>query len=140
MWPFVFSTAFVSDIISRLNGPIQIENLVTEVNVPILLLGAAALSAQSIMPKFLPEINKMNFVLKTKDKNISVPLEQPQKLWSQSDFKKDLPLVVMITGWKTNFNETNDALDTVFNAYKCRGNVNFVVSTNETNRAISSLI
>lgn len=91
--------------------------------------GAAALSAKTVQPKFLPKIHEMNFVLKTKSKNISVPLEKPEQLWSNAEFKKDLPLILLITGWTTNFNDTNNALDTVYAAYKCRGNVNFVVNT-----------
>lgn len=90
--------------------------------------GAAALTADSIRPKFLPEITNMYFVLKTKWKDISVPLEQPEKLWTNDEFNKDLPLVLLITGWTTNFNDPNSALDTIYNAYKCRGNINFVVN------------
>lgn len=90
--------------------------------------GAAALSANTVQPKFLPKINEMNFVLKTKTDNISVPLEKPEQLWSKPEFKKDLPLVLLITGWTTNVNDTNNALDTIYAAYKCRGNVNFVVN------------
>lgn len=92
------------------------------------LAGAAALSANTVQPKFLPKINEMNFVLKAKTRNISVPLEKPEQLWSLAEFNKDLPLVLLITGWTTNFNDTNNALDTVYAAYKCRGNVNFVVN------------
>lgn len=70
----------------------------------------------------------MSFVLKTKDKNISVPLDQPEKLWSLKEFDTTLPLVMMITGWTTNFNDTeNPTLDKIYAAYRCRGNVNFVV-------------
>lgn len=71
----------------------------------------------------------MSFVLKTKTKNISVPLNEPDKLWALADFNTELPLVILVTGWTTNFNESaNSALDTVYEAYKCRGGVNFVVS------------
>lgn len=72
----------------------------------------------------------MSFVLKTNCKNISVPLDEPEKLWSLKEFNPKLPLVMMITGWTTNFNDTeNPTLDKIYAAYKCRGNVNFVVCT-----------
>lgn len=70
----------------------------------------------------------MNYILKTKDKNISVPLNQPQKLWSLKEFNPMLPLVLVITGWTTSGNDTqNPALDVIWPAYRCRGRVNFVV-------------
>lgn len=97
--------------------------------------GSAALSANTIRPKFLPKINEMSFVLKTKTKNISVPLEQPEQLWSNAEFNKDLPLVLLITGWTTNVNDTNNALETIYAAYKCRGNVNFVVNIDSSSCA-----
>lgn len=93
------------------------------------VLGAASLSAKTVQPKFLPKVHEMNFVLLTESKNISVPLENPEQLWTNAEFKKDLPLVLLITGWTTNINDTNNALDTVYAAYRCRGNVNFVVNT-----------
>lgn len=98
--------------------------------------GSAALSANTVRPKFLPKINEMNFVLKTKTKNISVPLEQPEQLWSNAEFNKDLPLVLLITGWTTNVNDTNNALETIYAAYKCRGNVNFVVNIDSSSCAL----
>lgn len=88
------------------------------------------MSAYIIQPKIMPDINEMNFVLRKKTENIVVPLKQAEKLWSNVEFRKDLPLVLLITGWSTNFDDykANDALDTMFAAYMCRGNVNFVVN------------
>lgn len=93
-------------------------------------LGSAALSTASVKPRTTPFIGNMSFVLKTKDnKNISVPLDKPEELWSHKEFNPKLPLVLMVTGWTTNFNDTeNETLDKIFAAYKCRGNVNFVVN------------
>lgn len=93
-----------------------------------MFVGSAALSAKSVNPRTLPDVSNMSFVLKTKTKNISVPLTKPQELWANNDFDPELPLVMMITGWTTNFNDsTNPTLDKIYAAYKCRGNVNFVV-------------
>lgn len=92
--------------------------------------GSAALSAKAVNPRTLPDIGNMSFVLKTKTKNISVPLTKPEELWANEDFNPELPLVMMITGWTTNINDSsNPTLDKIFAAYKCRGNVNFVVIT-----------
>lgn len=73
----------------------------------------------------------MSFVLKIGNKNISVPLNKPTQLWLRKEFNPRLPLVLMVTGWTTNFNETESpALDVIYAAYRCRGNVNFVVYFN----------
>lgn len=70
----------------------------------------------------------MRYVLKIRDQDISVPLDKPEQLWTLKEFDPNLPLVILITGWTTNFNNTeNLALDTIYAAYRCRGNVNFVV-------------
>lgn len=70
----------------------------------------------------------MSYVLKVKNNNFSVPLDKPQQLWLLNEFNPRLPLVMVITGWTTNFNDTeNPTLDVIYSAYRCRGNVNFVV-------------
>lgn len=97
-------------------------------NRPCNFIGAAALSAKSVSPRSMPNIGNMSYVLKTKDKNISVPLDKPEELWLLKEFNAQLPLVMVITGWTTNFNDTeNETLDKIYAAYRCRGNVNFVV-------------
>ncbi|XP_055296585.1 uncharacterized protein LOC129565592 [Sitodiplosis mosellana] len=88
---------------------------------------SAALSTKNVQPRSLPNIGNMSYVLKTKNKNISVPLDSPEELWSLKEFDPKLPLVMVITGWTTNFNDTqNPTLDKIYDAYRCRGNVNFV--------------
>lgn len=72
----------------------------------------------------------MSYVLKIGDQNFSVPLTKPTELWSLKEFNPKLPLVILVTGWTTNVNETNPALDVIYAAYRCRGNVNFVASFN----------
>lgn len=92
-------------------------------------LGSAALSTDNVKPRKTPNIANMSYVLKIRNQNISVPLNQPKKLWALREFNPRLPLVMVITGWTTNANDTeNPALDVIWPAYKCRGNVNFVVS------------
>lgn len=91
-------------------------------------LGSAALSSGNIKPRTTPDMANMSYVLKIRNQNISVPLNQPRKLWALREFNPRLPLVMVITGWTTNANDSNPALDVIWPAYRCRGNVNFVVS------------
>lgn len=94
---------------------------------------AAAVSAQNVQPRYTPDISKMRYVLKIKDQDFSVPLDKPEQLWTLKEFNPNYPLVILITGWTTNFNDTsreNLVLDTIYAAYRCRGNVNFVVGFN----------
>lgn len=90
--------------------------------------GAAALSTKSVQPQITPNIDQLKFILKFGNDSVAVPLKQPEQLWSLPQFNPKLRLVMMITGWTTNFNEsTNPTLDKIYAAYRCRGNVNFVV-------------
>lgn len=105
------------------------EVIVSFVLIVRIFAGSVALSTKNVQPRSTPEVAKMSFILKTKDQNISVPLTDPEKLWALKEFNPKLPLVMVITGWTTNFNDTeNDTLDKIYAAYRCRGNVNFVVS------------
>lgn len=91
---------------------------------------SAALSSSAVAPRVNPDISKMNYLLKFGDSHISVPLSEPKKLWSLTDFNHKLPLVMVVTGWLTNFHDglqVNQNLDVIYEAYRCRGNVNFVV-------------
>lgn len=82
----------------------------------------------AVKPRTEPDMTNMSFVLKIDNQNISVPLTKPEELWALKEFNPKLPLVIMITGWTTNFNDTeNPTLDKIYAAYRCRGNVNFVV-------------
>lgn len=97
-------------------------------------------SHQKLNPRVSPNIDQMNFVLKVKNDNIFVPLTQSERLWSHEKFHKEWPLVVVVTGWNTDFNGsaiTNDALETLYKAYKCRGNINFV--TLDSSRFVNTI-
>lgn len=80
-------------------------------------------------PKVLPDLGQMNYLLKTRQGDHLIPIETPEKLWKHPSFKRELDTAILVTGWFSNINSTmaNDALDTVWEAYKCRGNINFVV-------------
>lgn len=95
-------------------------------------LCSAAVSQNTVKPRITPNVTSMRFILKVENESdILVPLTQPNELWSSDKFNRQLPLVILVTGWTTNYNESeNSALDTIYEAYRCRGNVNFVVNLN----------
>lgn len=91
----------------------------------------------AVKPRTEPDMTNMSFVLKIENQNISVPLTKPEDLWALKEFNPKLPLVIMITGWTTNFNDTeNPTLDKIYAAYRCRGNVNFVVILKSVERIL----
>lgn len=90
--------------------------------------GSSAISASSVQPQSTPASEAMNFVLMTRDHNVSIPLREPDKLWRHAHFNTSRPTVVMVTGWTSNINKSNSALSLMYEAFMCRGGVNFVVS------------
>lgn len=72
----------------------------------------------------------MSFILATRKQNISIPLTKAHLLWTHEAFDPKQDVVIFVTGWLsdyTNSNNTNVALETMRDAYLCRGNVNFIV-------------
>lgn len=91
--------------------------------------GSAAVSMSVVQPRFEPDVTKMNYLLITpQNQEIIVPLTDATALWQHQQFNNDLKVVVVVTGWNSNVNETNAALDTLYKAYQCRDDYNFVVS------------
>lgn len=105
------------------------------INSNISNVGSAALSENQVKPrdKYLPELSQMNFVVFTKNDKHLIPLENHHDLWNETLFNPSYKTEIMVTGWTSNINETNDALETIWQAYKCRGNVNFIVSLDDLN-------
>ncbi|XP_050091075.1 phospholipase A1-like [Anopheles aquasalis] len=87
----------------------------------VALLSNATQSENSV------NITDMNYVLMTEDDNVTIPLLESDDLWSHDQFNKKFNTVILVTGWTSNINEPNRAIDTIFNAYKARGGYNFVV-------------
>lgn len=90
------------------------------------LFCSAALSENQVKPrdKYLPELSKMNYIFPS-NKTL-IPLQSPHELWNNTLFNPSLKTEILVTGWTSNINETNNALETIWQAYKCRGNVNFI--------------
>lgn len=89
---------------------------------------SAAITQKQVKPKYLPDVTKMNFQLKTCRGDYLIPIQTPAKLLSHPAFDSSLKTTILVTGWFSNINSTmeNDALETVWEAYKCRGDTNFI--------------
>ncbi|XP_058459589.1 vitellogenin-1-like [Malaya genurostris] len=72
-------------------------------------------------------ITEMNYILMTENENVSIPLLESEDLWSHWLFNDSYSTVILVTGWTSNINGSNRAIDTIFNAYRARGGYNFVV-------------
>lgn len=89
--------------------------------------GSIALSANNATESYIqPKISEMNYVLITESENISIPINDSIKLWAHEKFNPQAKVVILVTGWTTDINETNSAADVLYDAYKTR-NVNFVL-------------
>lgn len=81
-----------------------------------------------IQPTITPSVHLMNFqFLTSHGDNFRIPLLQPHKLWDNSKFNRNWNTTLVVTGWNSNVNSTNEAVQTLFNAYRER-NINFIVS------------
>lgn len=90
--------------------------------------GSTAVSINAVKPSYTPSLEEMHFQFMTQDNEIiSVPLAEPDTLWSHPKFNKNWNVTLVITGWNSNINRTNIALDVLYQAYRQR-QVNFVVS------------
>lgn len=82
----------------------------------------------NVREKYTPNLESLTLILKTKHLNISARLTNPSILWSHKEFRTDLPLVLFVSGWQTDLMvKISTAQETMYEAYACRGNVNFVV-------------
>lgn len=78
---------------------------------------------------YTPRIDAMSFILWTESQIIIIPFKKPDVLWGHSEFRRDLPLVIFVTGWQTNLRQgISEAQITMANAYMHRGKINFVVN------------
>lgn len=92
-------------------------------------VGSAAVSMNVIQPRHEPNINAMNYLLITPENHeVVVPLRNASLLWEDPHFNRALPVVMVVTGWNSIENVTNDVIDVLYKSYRCRGDYNFVVS------------
>lgn len=91
------------------------------------IVGSAAIHLNVIKPMITPSVHLMNFHLLTPNgENIRVPLLEPHNLWDNENFNRNWNTTLVVTGWNTNINSSNECVDKLFSAYK-RRNHNFVV-------------
>lgn len=102
--------------------------------VPLEALAAAlnkicsiAVSSNATESENSVNISEINYILMTGSENISVPLMESDTLWSNPLFNDSHETVILVTGWTSNINGSNKAIDTIFSAYQARGGYNFVV-------------
>lgn len=89
---------------------------------------SAAITQKQVKPKYLPDVTKMNFQLRTCRGEYLIPIQTPEKLLTHPEFDSSKETALLVTGWFSNMDSTmeNDALETVWEAYKCRGDTNFI--------------
>lgn len=103
----------------------QFENRVKYVILSI--AGSAAIHLNVIKPMVTPSVHLMNFHFLTPNgENFRIPLLEPHKLWDNKQFNRNWNTTLVVTGWNTNINSTNECVQTLYTAYKQR-NINFVV-------------
>lgn len=91
-------------------------------------IGSIALAAgNTTEPYKQPKLEEMNYVLLTDTENVSIPITESIKLWKHEKFDPSKKVVVMVTGWTTDIDEENTAASELWNAYKTRGDTNFVL-------------
>lgn len=88
----------------------------------------AGVANNAARPRLSPKLTEMNYILATKSNNASYALSNPQGLVNDVNFNKELGVTLIITGWNSDVQRGgNDALDTLVEAYRCRGGTNILV-------------
>lgn len=88
----------------------------------------SVVAQDSVHPAHIPNITNVPFILMTPTRNYTIPLTKAYELWSNKEFHRNKQTVFLATGWTTNLNTSDGALDALFWAYMCRSDVNFVVN------------
>lgn len=101
--------------------------------------GSAAVHLNVVKPAITPSVHLMNFQFLTPSgDNFRIPLLEPHKLWDNPKFNRKWNTTLVVTGWNSNVNSTNEAVETLSRAYKQR-NINFIVSRILTTKNIITL-
>lgn len=62
--------------------------------------------------------------------NFSYTMDKAHLIVENPAFNSNWNTTIFSAGWETSFNGTNTALCSIYNAYKRRGNNNFIVTSN----------
>lgn len=68
----------------------------------------------------------MYFQLRTPCNYLSIPIQQSEQIIEATEFDKDKPVVLFISGWTSTIE--SDSIQYLAKAYNCRGGYNFLVS------------
>lgn len=90
------------------------------------MTGSLVLAANTTVPNKTPNASELNYVFLTENENITIPLLRSDELWRHPSFDPKKKIAILITGWTTDINDTNTAVDLLSEAYKARGDTNFV--------------
>ncbi|XP_055628001.1 vitellogenin-1-like isoform X2 [Toxorhynchites rutilus septentrionalis] len=121
--PEIFSPEQLLDFGKQSIAGVPLEALAATIN----KICSIAVSSNATQSEDSVNITEINYVLMTDDDNVTIPLLESDFLWSNPLFKEHLNTTILVTGWTSNINGSNRAIDTLFNAYKARGGYNFVV-------------
>ncbi|EDS44107.1 vitellogenin [Culex quinquefasciatus] len=121
--PEIFSPEQLLEFGKQSIAGVPLEALAATINkiCSIALLSNATESENAV------NVTEMNYVLLTEGDNVTIPLLESDDLWSNPLFNDSHDTVILVTGWTSNINGSNKAIDTIYNAYRARGGYNFVV-------------
>jgi len=94
----------------------------------LFIKGSIVSKSENVKPKDPPKLEKLNFVFYTPTENISYPLSAPEKLLDHPRFKHNNKICFFVTGWLTDIDEKNPAIETIYKPYMSRDDINLVVS------------
>ncbi|XP_059616597.1 vitellogenin-1-like [Phlebotomus argentipes] len=74
-----------------------------------------------------PDFRNLSIILYEESENASFPLDDMDSLVQHPSFKKNAPVVILVTGWMSNTKDsTNSVAKAMYNAYQCRGDTNLL--------------
>lgn len=77
----------------------------------------------------IPELGEVSLKLMDGKFNRSFNVASVKEMVQMETFNKDKPTVILTTGWLSiRENKTNLSAEKILRAYRCRGDVNFIVS------------
>ncbi|XP_058831463.1 vitellogenin-1-like [Topomyia yanbarensis] len=121
--PQIFSPEQLLEFGKQSIAGVPLEALTSVIN----KICSIAVTANATESENSVNITEMNYILMTGSENVTIPLLESDDLWSHSLFNDSYDTVILVTGWTSNINGSNRAIDTIFNAYQARGGYNFVV-------------
>jgi hypothetical protein len=121
--PDLLSPEDIFDLGKQAVAGLPVEVLASAIN----KICSVAVSTNATESERQVNITELNYVLLTDSDNITVPITNSDELWTNPAFNDSLDVVIMVTGWTSDINDSNACIDTIWDSYKQRGNVNFVV-------------